>query len=136
MFFVGVPRTNQIAVLDSGPHDSQGQLPPDPLWGIPGEWKDEWYGQQCLHSRPPKPRIAGRGGKAEYLCDLNWGGPLPGCHDEGKSRSYTHGGRGGFARMRCIHQRCIRLQWNHEWEIMGREGVVGQDRLKTVLRLR
>ena len=83
--------------------------------------KDEWYGQLCLPSRPSRTRLAGTGGKAEYQCDLNWGvGPLPESRDEGKSRPYTRGGRGGIARMRCIHQRCIRMRWNHEWEIMGR----------------
>ena len=62
--------------------------------------------KECLPPRPPIPRIAGRGGKAEYLCDLNWGGPLPESCDEGKSRLDTHGGR-----------KAMTLHWER---IMGR----------------
>ena len=52
--------------------------------------KHEWYGQQCLPSRAPRPRIAGKRNTrvirtGEY--------PFSGNHAEGKRRPYTCGER-------------------------------------------
>ena len=103
--------------LDDPPHPGRLQREPIRLGGAGHSLQ--------LRAQPERRRLRPRRAAPPLLQDplfsrqqprkynINFTSILLVSHDEGKSRPYTHGGRGGIARMRCIHQRCIRMRWNH-----------------------